>query len=199
MGGKVALELVKQLGGGHASLGALKQVWVLDARPGVVEASGGVLRDVERVLRAVREVPLPVPSRQWLAEHLKQKGFTPGMTQWLGSNLTYEGKDRYTWTFNVEGAQQMFEAYCRTDYFPLLRSPPAGITINMLRAAKSDRWDPAAVQAIKDAAASSGQSAKAYGITRFVELPDAGHWVHVDNLKGLVDLVLPSVLEVAKS
>ena len=54
------------------------QVWVLDARPGKVDASSGVLRDVERVLRAVREVPLPVPSRQWLAQQLQQKGFSPG-------------------------------------------------------------------------------------------------------------------------
>lgn len=31
------------------------------------------------------------------------------LQQWLGGNLTQEGRGRYVWTFNVEGAESMFQ------------------------------------------------------------------------------------------
>ena len=67
------------------------QVWVLDARPGKVDASSGVVRDVGRVLHAVQDVPLPVPSRQWLSTYLHQQGFSAGELP-LHGGCTYVGQ-----------------------------------------------------------------------------------------------------------
>lgn len=71
------------------------QVWVLDARPGLVDPSSGTVRDVGRVLHAVQRVPLPVPSRKWLADHLRQEGFSPGESK-IHWRLCI-GDDRVCW------------------------------------------------------------------------------------------------------
>lgn len=52
-------------------------------------------------------------------------------------------------------------------------------------------------QAIQEAVAATAQPAPGRGITRFWELPNAGHWVHVDNESGLVDMIAPSMTEVS--
>lgn len=44
------------------------------------------------------------------------------------------------------GLHNSIKYWCAADYFPLLRAPPPGVTINIVRAAKSDRWDPYALQ-----------------------------------------------------
>lgn len=125
----------------------------------------------------------------------------------------------------------------------LSRSPPRGVTLNILRALRSDRWDVDTLGVIKAAVAATAQPAAVRGRTRFHELPDAGHWVHfcsavvmlhslsscsvlcdkwqkntyllqlaepascftccslqvhTDNPKGLVQLMLPSLVDAAR-
>ena len=56
----------------------------------------------------------------------------------MGSNLvTRQGK--FWWSFDVKCAQQLYESYQTSDYWDLINSPPAGVTIHLVRAAKSDR------------------------------------------------------------
>lgn len=75
-GGKVSLEVTRQLAQVGAPFSPPKQVWVLDAAPGRVDpSSSGVSADVLHVLESVAAVPLPIPSREWLYAHLEEKGF----------------------------------------------------------------------------------------------------------------------------
>jgi len=48
------------------------------------------------------------------------------------------------------------------------------------------------LERLREAEASSTAD-DAAGTTRYHELPDAGHWVHVDNPTGLTNMVLPSM------
>ena len=84
--------------------------------------------------------------------------------------------------------------YLRRDYGELLRAPPAGVTINLVRAMRSDRWDAATMQLVREAVESTAQPSSDRGTTRYWELPDAGHWLHADNPRGLVALMLPSLV-----
>ena len=120
------------------------------------------------------------------------------------------------------------------------RQPPAGATLNILRALRSDRWDDATVEQLRLAAEATAEPSTARGRTRLFELPDAGHWVcasaaapvvigddcwtcccclivvsaaaaaaaaaaapapasqvHTDNPKGLIEMMLPSMVEAA--
>lgn len=75
----------------------------------------------------------------------------------------------------------------------LLARPPKGTTIHLLRAMNSDRWSDASVRELKEACRASEDAGDQAGRSVYVELQDAGHWVHVDNPKGLVRLITPTL------
>ena len=74
-----------------------------------------------------------------LCRHLDEQGFSEALSLWLGSNLVPNGQGKLTWSFNVHGAKDMFESYNSLDYWGLLQDPPAGCTLNVVRAECSDR------------------------------------------------------------
>lgn len=76
-------------------------------------------------------------------------------------------------------------------YWTLLEHPPKGMEIDIVRAEKSDRWDPETVQRLESLA--SREQGDFGGKVAFHILPEAGHWVHVDNPKGLLKIVGPKI------
>lgn len=60
-----------------------------------------------------------------------------------------------------------------------------------MRAENSDRWDCETVQRL-DALASRKDDGATGKVSVHI-LPRSGHWVHVDNPKGLLDIVTPHV------
>lgn len=77
------------------------------------------------------------------------------------------------------------------DYWPLLEHPSKGMEIDIVRAEKSDRWDPDTIQQLEGL--SSGRVDETNGKVSVHVLPNAGHWVHVDNPKGLLEILAPKV------
>lgn len=66
------------------------------------------------VLEALRSIPVPVPSREWLYKHMgARKGFTVALQQWLGSSLVPDSKGSggLVWAFNINGAEEMWKSY----------------------------------------------------------------------------------------
>lgn len=76
--------------------------------------------------------------REWLSRHLEEKGFSEGFRQWMGSNLRPEA-GKFSWTFDVKCAQQLYQSYQERQYWDLVESPPQALQINLVRAAESDR------------------------------------------------------------
>ncbi|VFQ89869.1 unnamed protein product [Cuscuta campestris] len=127
---------------------------------------------------------------RWLVDYLLEHGFSKALSEWLGSNLKKSG-DEMTWTFNIDAAFQMFNSYWETDYWPLLEHPPNGTEISIVRAEKSDRWEPEVIDRLQSLAsrkANEGEGKFSYHV-----LPDSGHWVHVDNPNGLLQIVAPKL------
>ncbi|KAK9126347.1 hypothetical protein Scep_015193 [Stephania cephalantha] len=191
MGGKVALQFAQSCGAGDYGESTIlpKQLWVLDSVPGEVEArdSDG---EVEKVLQTLQSLPTLIPSRKWLVDHMMSLGFSKSLSEWIGSNLKKSG-DHETWAFNLEGAGEMFKSYCETSYWPLLEHPPKGLEIAVVRAENSDRWSPNVVQQLENIA--SRRKSEDEGRTSVHVLPRSGHWVHVDNPKGLLEIMAPSM------
>ena len=63
--------------------------------------------------------------------------------------------------------------------------------IDIVRAEKSNRWDPDVIQRLESLAARERGGSE--GKISVHILPNAGHWVHVDNPKGLLDIVAPKI------
>ncbi|XP_024967263.1 protein ABHD11-like [Cynara cardunculus var. scolymus] len=191
LGGKVALQYVMSCArGDYGSSAKLpKQLWVLDSVPGIVnpeETSG----EVEKVLETLQTIPKSIPSRKWLVDHLTNLGFSRSLSEWLGTNLKKSGEHE-TWAFDLEGIIQMFDSYREMDYWPLLEHPPKGMEIVIVRAENSDRWDPHTTEKLKRLENRRGD--ESVGKVSVVVLPKSGHWVHVDNPKGLLEIVTPKM------
>lgn len=173
-GGKVALEFARQ------SLSSrLAQVWVLDSLPGVHLTPDD--SEITRVIAAVRAVSVPAESRRAVVEHLiQQSGLSSGLAEWMATNLKREG-ERYSWLFDVDAIEALMQDYFRVDLWGFLESPRERPDIQLVVAERSDRWT-----------APLRQRARALPpSTRVVyrELPNSGHWVHVDNPEGLLAMM----------
>lgn len=76
-------------------------------------------------------------------------------------------------------------------YWNLLENPPRGTDIMIVRAENSDRWGQDAIQRIQNLASRGETDSR--GKVSLCVLPNAGHWVHVDNPKGLLEIVAPKM------
>jgi esterase len=168
-GGKVALRYAER----HPQ--GLGQVWVLDSRADGAEPDPD--NDVARVLRALRRVPVPLAEREEVVEHLSALGFGEMLSRWMTTNLV-RGEGGFVFAFDLDAVDEMIQDYWRQDLWPVLRDPPC--PIDVVRAGRSDRWSPQVVARYADEAHED--------VTLHV-LPDAGHWLHVDDPEGLVRLM----------
>ncbi|KAK9837956.1 hypothetical protein WJX74_008474 [Apatococcus lobatus] len=186
LGGKVALSYLRQAAESQQSQAQMvlpNQVWVLDSMVGQAKLCEEEPQDVHRVIQEVRNIPVPVPSREWLYDHLKSQGFSEGLQLWLGSSLVSRERG-LEWTFNIEGAADMYEDYQSQEFWDVVSSPPEPVKLHLVRAANSDRWSKPSITRLQQAV---GRSA---GASTTHLLPNAGHWLHMDNPEGLLKLVL---------
>jgi pimeloyl-ACP methyl ester carboxylesterase len=82
-------------------------------------------------------------------------------------------------------------------YWALLENPPKDLEIAIVQAEHSDRWDPDDVQRLK--ALAKRESKPDAGKVSLHVLPNSGHWVHVDNPKGLLEIMAPNFLSAGKN
>ncbi|XP_008243517.1 PREDICTED: protein ABHD11-like isoform X1 [Prunus mume] len=190
-GGKVALQFAQSCVLGHYGDSAKvpKQLWVLDSLPGEVNPENRN-KEVERVLHTLQSLPSSVPSRKWLMNHLTELGFSKSLSHWIGSNLKKHG-DHETWAFDLDVAVQMFNSYQEKSYWPLLEHPPKDMEIAVVRGENSDRWDVEDIEQLESLANREGDGSE--GKVSVHVLPESGHWVHVDNPKGLLEIVAPKI------
>uniref|UniRef100_A0A061SE42 AB hydrolase-1 domain-containing protein n=1 Tax=Tetraselmis sp. GSL018 TaxID=582737 RepID=A0A061SE42_9CHLO len=183
-GGKVVLSMAQQFCAGKSRLPRPAQVWVLDALPGDIRSEDSPDHP-KRLINKLREVPMPLRSRKTLLEFLAAQGFSDTVAQWVATNLrpTTHNRSLLNWTFDIEGIAQMYESYEQTNLWPIIMERPAGLDIDFVRAEKSTfRW-----------AGPEQEVLESYNCGVYTLL-DAGHWVHHDNLNGLVDILRDSIV-----
>jgi pimeloyl-ACP methyl ester carboxylesterase len=171
-GGKVAIEYARQ------GAPRLEQVWVLDAVPG---AQGGDPTEISDVIRAVRSVPMPAQSRREVVSHLVERaGLSSGLAEWMGTNLKREG-EHYVWVFNLDAIEELLRDYFEVDLWSFIAEPRERPQLELVVAEHSARWTPE----LRARAQALPPSARVV----YHELPRSGHWVHVDNPDGLLQIM----------
>lgn len=174
-GGKVALAAA-QLAESRGL--PVEGVWVLDAPPGRPELSLAVHSEVAQVVLALRGLPTRFERREELVTLLTAQGFSLSLAQWMTTNLRSRG-DGLTWRFDLDTIEALLHDYAATDAWSYLNDPARRARIDVVRAERSERWSEAEL----------ARFAAAPGDVRLHLLPDAGHWVHVDNPQGLLAMI----------
>jgi pimeloyl-ACP methyl ester carboxylesterase len=92
---------------------------------------------------------------------------------------------------------QILLIFRERDYWALLEHPPKDLEIAIVQAEHSDRWVPDDVQRLK--ALARRESKTDIGKVSLHVLPNSGHWVHVDNPKGLLEIMVPNFLSAVQN
>lgn len=165
-GGKVALMYAREHGSG------LKAVWSLDSPPGA-DRSRGDDHQVARVIAAIRSTPMPAPHRRAVIGHFEQAGFDAAIAGWMTTNLR-RAADGFRWRFDLGVIDPLLSDYRALDLYPFIMRPPSTLAVHLVLGGRSDRW-------------AQGEGARLAAMDRVAVhwLPDAGHWVHIDDPTGL--------------
>mmetsp|Transcript_35973 Transcript_35973/g.113043 ORF Transcript_35973/g.113043 Transcript_35973/m.113043 type:complete len:322 (-) Transcript_35973:137-1102(-) len=195
-GGKVALSYLEQTldgaAGEHAPPAA---TWVLDSLPGQISRDGlqmasGRDNSVAHVIQSVGAVAQPFSSKQELIETLTgEHGVAMAIAKWMTTNLTpsLTQPGALEFTFEHSVCAELFQAYGDTDLLPLLERVETGdgtagdVEVHFVKAMKNASWRNEQINGPLMASAGSQARVKVHEL-------EAGHWVHVDNLNGLLEL-----------
>jgi pimeloyl-ACP methyl ester carboxylesterase len=161
----------------------LQRIWLLDTVPGQAHAS------VEQVVEAVAQLQIvmgdsdgkEVFDRQQLIHELTNTyGLEMGIAQWLASSYNNKTGD---FGFDLEVVQSLLPQFATQDFEGMLQQVlEKNIRVDLVRGGKNTGWTIETVSQLESLAKDYPQH---FGLH---VLPKAGHWVHVDDLPGLVKL-----------
>lgn len=174
-GGKVTLELVR------AMQGDLARAVVLDATPGPrLDARGS--ETTVAVVELLGRLTGPFPTREAFVDRVVAEGHARPFAQWLAMNLA-RSEDALRLRLDLGAIRALLDDYFALDLWPVLESPPGRVRFDVVIGGRSGVFDAGdRARAERIASASGGRVA-------VTVLPDAGHWVHVDDPEGTFDVV----------
>lgn len=191
-GGKVALLWLEQrlLAGRPLP----RHTFVLDSMPGpyLDDARQDPGNSVHGIFAILEALPATFSSSKEAVALLQAKGVSLPIAQWLASGcFSPAGSDgNSTWGFDLPVCAALFQDFCQLDLRPLLeqfdgrgRALGGGDAhIHMVRAGKNRHWTPALLAALTALERRGG------GV-RLHTMANCGHWLHVDDVEGLVRLL----------
>lgn len=217
-GGKVALTYLQQCM--HQDRAPPSQVWVLDSLPGTGNtlssrldntlmisnlvltsrsqlgetdyASRDLTNSIETILPVVKKIPLPIRSKVQLVKDLQDQGVALGEAQWLTTNLRLANKspELYEWKMDVDVIEQLFRSFLATDLWPVVENAPAtegkDVELHFVHASKNNMWTPDLLDRLD-----AQQENQVYHHL----LEKSGHWVHIDNPVGLMQIIQTYMLQ----
>jgi len=201
LGGKIALRVLSKMKNNIPRANRVAapraQWWSLDTVPSGV-ATAQDPHGVRRVIEAVSSLPRVFESREAMRDalaattHGRRRAFPSDLIDWLGTNLVARdpklgASSPLNWVFDIGGVAALYDAYERRDdeALAVALEPPENAEVHVVRAARSTRWDDGVVSKLTEKNPSGGA---------FHTLPNAGHWVHVDNPDGLRALIAPELI-----
>ena len=157
---------------------SLRRVWLLDTVPGKTNDS------VDRVIHAVHQILQNEGAggfeRDQLIKRLQELGVETSIAQWLA--LSYNKKNDFG--FDLSVVLDILPDFKDQPFYELLKTilKKENVRVDLVRGGKNKEWD---MDILKEL-----QSIEFANTGKFAVhvLPKAGHWVHVDDLHGLLNL-----------
>ena len=167
LGGKVALAWLPRRTG-------LTHAFLLDTNPGPRPAGRGS-ETTQAVLEVLRALPKAWPTREAFVARVESSGQPASLARWLAMNLVRtEGGFRFG--LELEAMGSLLEDVLRRDDWAVLASPPAGLRVDVILGGHS--------HTVEGADKARLEQLQALGKLRVTVLPNAGHWVQVDDAAG---------------
>jgi pimeloyl-ACP methyl ester carboxylesterase len=159
------------------NFGNIESLWLLDAVPSLTGFPRPLDSSIEKILYALTHCS-PTPSKEEFGHCLQSNGLGADLIGWLSMNLTADGP-ALRFRPEPEVAREMLEDFRKRYVIEDFSFLDAKVTI--VRAERTREWQGAVSGPI-------GRLASA-GIIEVFDLPDSGHYVHIDNPLGILDLM----------
>lgn len=173
-GGKVALALPRTV------RSALVQIWVVDASPSAHEPDGESMK----MLGKLRALPATFERREDLVAAMVADGVAEAVANWMATNLRAIPGGGYRFGLDLDGIKALLRSYFLEDLWGAIEER-VGAEIDLVKANRNSALSAEDVTRFTRAAANDA------GV-RLHSL-DGGHWLHVDNPGGLVELLATSI------
>jgi pimeloyl-ACP methyl ester carboxylesterase len=182
-GGKLSLEVLRT-----RAVADLHEVWMLDASPSP-RAERPPSDATQRVLEALAAGPPRFESRSAFIAELQARGVTQALAQWLAKNLVRaeEGSGQLRFGLDLDAIRALLADHDRLDLWPVLEAPAHGARIGVVLGGRSHTLS------AKDRARFEALAARSALVLH--NLPDAGHWLHVDDPEGLLHILEQHLLK----
>lgn len=175
-----ALELVGHSLGGRVALAAslahpeeVASVMLLDITPSPITSETS---ESGRVLETLRAAPAVAPDRRQMRAALVDRGLTPSLADWLMMNVVEQG-DSYTWRFDREALARLHQRVNAEDLWEAVERPGRP-PMRCIRGGASVYVPERDAERMNRAGC------------RVDTLEGSGHFVHVDALQPLVNLLV---------
>ena len=174
--------------------------WILDSVPGAVNSS------VASVIHALDSIqPLTIQSKQELVTILtEEKKLTAAIAMWMTTNLrkgsssssSMGNRTHPSWefTFDLNLAKEVLNDFPKQDFLKLIsdivsstKNGKSSSHVHLVIAGLNQDWTPEIMSALEDIQGKHNR-------LNLVRLKNANHWVHVDDLDGLVDAMKDHLL-----
>jgi len=158
-----------------------QHTWLLDTVPGKAHSS------VSHVIHAVSNVSMPVSSKKELVSILKEKNVELAIAQWMTTNLRKSdcGKG-FEFIFDLEVAMAILEDFSSQEFLQLMdeclslgHMSQEDKHFHLVMGGKNKAWTDKVLADLENLRAN-------FSRLNLISLPKAGHWVHIDDLDGLM-------------
>ena len=126
------------------------------------------------LFEVIRSAAVPMPDRQQVLKHFTDAGFDRRVGFWMTTNLRRVAEG-FVWKFDLDVVEGLLHDYWGQDLWPFLESPARDVSIHALLAGESTWWQ-----------GETEARLNACALLRLHRLPNAGHWVHIDDPDGLL-------------
>ena len=167
-----------------------KHCWILDSCPGKVHSS------VANVIAAVSSIQMPISSKKELVRILtNEKNIDLAIASWMTTNLQKAGQGQgqgFDFMFDLDVVKDILENFPQQDMMGMLRDciemGKNTSTIHKIIAARNSAWTNDILQELETIRRESDDSSSSSSSPPSLNLVtlDAGHWVHIDDLDGLM-------------
>ena len=179
LGGRIALQYAHDLTRQSTSLEIRppQQTWILDSVPGTPDPS------VHSVIKAISSIPLPISSKTHLSKTMiNEYGFNRTIGMWMASNLK-PTDGGFEWIFDLDVANELLSNFANQNFHDMIEHVATEKEVHLVMAGRNKEWTEEIVANLQRIPRNPDEMFQLHN------LKNAGHWVHVDDLEGLLELM----------